>query len=237
MSSPRFTPVGPRSRRSSIPAGDVFVSDPRERELDPEIRTPHTDQYSIGLDREVGRRLAVSVVYIRKDGRDFIGWTEVAGQYLPQTATLTNGRDVQVLRLVTPPNDRIFRLTNPEGYSLKYNGLVIAVENRRARGWQAFGSYTLSRAVRAPAFERDDRRRPAGRHRGLPARHVCSRGHVRAGSERSHQRQRPPAQRSSAHAPGHGLGRRATHRLRDRGQPAASQRQTVGEDGAARQPA
>ena len=50
------------------------------------------------------------------------------------------------LRLITPPNDRRFRLTNPEGYSLTYNGLVIAVENRRSRGWQAFGSYTLSRA-------------------------------------------------------------------------------------------
>jgi hypothetical protein len=128
------------------PRGDVFVNDPRERELDPEIRTPHTDQYSVGLDREVGRRLAVSIVYVRKDGRDFIGWTEVAGQYRAEPATLTNGRAVEVLRLVTPLSDRIFRMTNPEGYSLKYNGLVMAVENRRARGWQALGSYTLSRA-------------------------------------------------------------------------------------------
>ena len=42
--------------------------------------------------------------------------------------------------------------------------------------------------VRAAALERDDRRRRAGRDRGLPARLVRSRGHVRAGSERSHQR-------------------------------------------------
>ena len=41
---------------------------------------------------------------------------------------------------------RLFRLTNPEGYSLTYNGLVMAVEKRRSHGWQAFGSYTLSRA-------------------------------------------------------------------------------------------
>ena len=76
-----FHPGRPPITTIQHPRGDVFVSDPRERELDPEIRTPHTDQYSIGLDREVGGRLAVSVVYIRKDGRDFIGWTEVAGQY------------------------------------------------------------------------------------------------------------------------------------------------------------
>ena len=41
---------------------------------------------------------------------------------------------------------RRFLLTNPDGYSLTYNGLVMAVEKRRSHGWQAFGSYTLSRA-------------------------------------------------------------------------------------------
>jgi hypothetical protein len=37
-------------------------------------------------------------------------------------------------------------LTNPEGYSLTYNGLVLAVEKRRSDRWQAFGSYTFSRS-------------------------------------------------------------------------------------------
>ena len=49
-------------------------------------------------------------------------------------------------RLTSPSEERRFLLTNPEDYSLTYNGLVIAVERRRSRGWQAFGSYTLSRA-------------------------------------------------------------------------------------------
>jgi hypothetical protein len=37
-------------------------------------------------------------------------------------------------------------LTNPDGYSLTYNGLVIAMEKRRSKGWQAFASYTWSKA-------------------------------------------------------------------------------------------
>ena len=44
------------------------------------IRAPHTDEYSVGVDREVGRRFAVAVAYIRKDGADFIGWTDVGGE-------------------------------------------------------------------------------------------------------------------------------------------------------------
>ena len=37
-------------------------------------------------------------------------------------------------------------MTNADGYSLTYNGLVVAVDKRRSNGWQAFGSYTFSRS-------------------------------------------------------------------------------------------
>ena len=47
--------------------------------------------------------------------------------------------------LVNSTADRRFLLTNPDGYSLTYNGLVMAVDKRRSNGWQAFGSYTYSR--------------------------------------------------------------------------------------------
>jgi hypothetical protein len=113
--------------------------------LNPETRTPRTDEYSIGVDREVGRRLAVAAAYVRKDGRNFIGWTDVAGQYLEEAQTLADGRSLPVFRLVNAPAARRFLLTNPDGYSMTYNGLVLTAEKRRARGWQAFGSYTLSR--------------------------------------------------------------------------------------------
>ena len=128
------------------PSGATLVRDPSQVVLDPDVRLPYTNQYSIGLDREVGGLLAVSVAYVRKDGHDFIGWTEPAGEYHEQPARLNDGRVVQVWKLTSPSEARRFHLTNPEDYSLTYNGLVIAAERRRSRGWQAFGSYTLSRA-------------------------------------------------------------------------------------------
>jgi hypothetical protein len=48
--------------------------------------------------------------------------------------------------LVNGTGTRRFLLTNPDGYTLTYNGLVAVVEKRRAQGWHAFGSYTFSRA-------------------------------------------------------------------------------------------
>jgi hypothetical protein len=58
---------------------------------------------------------------------------------------VAGGRTVPVLVLVNSTAARRFLLTNQEDYSLTYNGLVAVVEKRRARGWQAFGSYTFSR--------------------------------------------------------------------------------------------
>ena len=117
--------------------------------LDHDMRAPRTDEYSIGVDREFGRRIAASMAYIHKDGANFIGWTDAAGQYLEQTRLLPDGRSVSVFALdtsVTPTSARRFLLTNPAGYSLLYNGLVMAFEKRRSSGWQAFGSYTFSKA-------------------------------------------------------------------------------------------
>jgi TonB dependent receptor len=123
------------------------IVDPKKNLLlDPDIRAPHTDEYSVGVDREVGRRLAVTMAYVHKTGRDFIGWTDVGGVYHEETRMLPDGRSVPVFVLDNATADRRFRLTNPNGYSLTYNGLVTAVEKRRSRGWQAFGSYTFSRA-------------------------------------------------------------------------------------------
>jgi len=126
----------------------VQVIDPRlNLALDPNTRTPRTDEYSIGIDREITPRLAAAVAYIRKDGANFIAWTDVAGQYRQDTMTLANGQNLPVFVLTSPTATRRFLLTNPAGYSMTYNGLVVALDKRRSNGWQAFGSYTYSRTA------------------------------------------------------------------------------------------
>jgi hypothetical protein len=104
-----------------------------------------TDEYSIGVDRELGRRLAVALAYIRKTGSDYIAYTDVGGIYREVSRTLPNGQTLPVYVLANSTADRRFLLTNPDGYSLTYNGLVMAVEKRQSNGWQAFGSYTYSK--------------------------------------------------------------------------------------------
>lgn len=124
----------------------VSVVDPRiNLALDPNTRTPRTDEYSVGVDREITPRLAAAVAYIRKDGSNFIAWTDVGGQYRQETQTLADGRTLPVFALTNGTAARRFLLTNPDGYSLTYNGLVVALDKRQSNGWHAFGSYTFSR--------------------------------------------------------------------------------------------
>jgi len=113
--------------------------------IDPATRSPMTDEYSVGVDREVGKRLALTIAYVRKTGRDYIGWIDTGGQYGQDTRVLPDGRSLPVFVLLNGTASRRFLLTNPDGYSLAYDGVVAAFERRRADGWQAFASYTLSR--------------------------------------------------------------------------------------------
>jgi hypothetical protein len=115
--------------------------------IDSSMRTPHTDEFSAGVDREIGSRLQAAVAYIHKSGRDFIGFTDIAGQYVQQTHVLPDGSTLPVYVLTSPASSRLFFQTNPDGYFLTYNGLVTVIEKRRSNGWQALGSYTLSRTT------------------------------------------------------------------------------------------
>jgi hypothetical protein len=88
----------------------------------------------------------VAIAYVHKEGANFIGWTDVGGEYRQETRTLPDGQLLPVWVLANSTSARRFLLTNPAGYSLTYNGLVLTAEKRLSNGWQVFGSYTFSRA-------------------------------------------------------------------------------------------
>ena len=122
------------------------TTDPRKQiRIDPHTRAPQTDVYSIGVDREIASNLSVGAVYVHKIGWDFIGWEDIGGTYREESRTV-NGVTVPVFVLTNSPGARLYSLTNPDDYSLTYNGVAFVVEKRRSHVWQGFASYTYSRA-------------------------------------------------------------------------------------------
>ena len=124
----------------------VSVVDPtRNLRIDGDTEAPRTDEYSVAVDRDLGRGLSVAIAYIRKNGGNFIGWTDIGGIYREETRPLADGRVLPVLVLANGTANRRFLLTNQGDYSLTYNGLVTAIEKRPSDGWHAVASYTWSR--------------------------------------------------------------------------------------------
>jgi hypothetical protein len=113
--------------------------------IDPQTKSPRTDQIGVGLERELTTGLALSVSYVRKNGNDFIGWTDTGGVYSADTRTLPDSRSLPVFVLVNSTADRRFLLTNPSDYFLRYNGMLVTMEKRWSNHWQALASYTLSK--------------------------------------------------------------------------------------------
>jgi carboxypeptidase family protein/TonB-dependent receptor-like protein len=115
--------------------------------IDSHMRAPHSDEFSIGVDRELARDVSLAIAYVHKQGADFIAWTDVGGHYDEVPKPLADGRSIPAFVLTNSTSSQRFLLTNPTGYFSRYRGVVTALEKRRTHGWQAFGSYTYSRAV------------------------------------------------------------------------------------------
>ena len=97
-------------RRRAATRRLVSVVDPKiNLFIDPKTRAPRTDQYSIGMDRELSGRLSAAIAYIHKAGSDYIGWTDVGGQYREETQTIA--------RRPEPAGARARELHRPIGVS------------------------------------------------------------------------------------------------------------------------
>jgi hypothetical protein len=142
--------------RTLLATGEMIVENPQViARLDPATRAPRTDEYSMAIDRQLASSITVAAAYVHKNGRDAIGWVDVAGVYREGVQLLANGATVPVFRLdtaVTNAAARRFLLTNQDDYAVRYHGLVLAAERRRRQGWHVFGSYTFSRAFGLQPF-------------------------------------------------------------------------------------
>jgi hypothetical protein len=138
------------TRRTYDPVSGLYVNpvilDPKTTQaIDSSTRAPRTDEYSVGIDRQIGTLVIASAAYVRKRSRDFIGWTDVRGVYQQETRTLDNGTVVPVWQLLSGIPSRYFVLSNQDELGIDYDGLVLSVEKRMSDRWQGSASYMFSR--------------------------------------------------------------------------------------------
>ena len=165
--------------------GTVPVTDPSIQDFDPGTRPPRTDEFSIGLDRELGGQTAVAVTYVRKDGRNFIAWKNLNGVYIDKD---------ELGRWSHPggPQSRCERHADTgSAVSVDQPPGVVADVRRPRRGRRETALTRLAgvwllhvvEGVRAAAVQRNDRRRRPGRDGGRSAGQLQQATPVRARSE------------------------------------------------------
>ena len=125
----------------------LSVTDPRANiAFDPDIRAPLTDQFSIGIDRELTKNVGFSVSYVHKRSEDQISWRDIGGAYGTQTVMAPNGQPLTVFPLQSSAISRRYLRTNGDGYFTRYNGLILGVTKRYTNRWTASAGYSFSKA-------------------------------------------------------------------------------------------
>ena len=118
--------------------------------MDPDYRSPRTDQFLVGLERELFRTVGLQLSYVRKWGRDFPGWDETAGTYeqiavVDDTGQDPTGATIDVFRLTSDPGERQFRITNTDRVFTDVHAVSATLTKRMTR-WYANASATWLRA-------------------------------------------------------------------------------------------
>ena len=150
----RFNPAACPGATVATETGSCFstiisVTDPRANlRVDSNMDAPYTDQYSIGLDREIVRNVGLSATYVRKNAKNLIGWKDIGGVYGTSTASVSvfgQPQTLTVYPLLNATGARIFQRTNGPGFFSQYDGLILNLTRRYANRWMATVGYTYSR--------------------------------------------------------------------------------------------
>ena len=116
--------------------------------IDPNIQSGRTDQFNIGIERELATDVGLSVLYAHKRGSSFVAWHDSTGVYEQIEWTEPNsGITNTISRLTSDPEDRFYLLGNPDDFNTKINAVIVTLDKRMSNGWQGLASLTLLRST------------------------------------------------------------------------------------------
>jgi len=133
-----------------------FVDQLGSARVDPDIRHPGSDQYSLSIERELTRDLSVELVYVYKKFINILGCVETLGQWEPvEYFDPYTGQTYNLFSLISDPYDTEMLITNPEGGTYetvpftpetKYRTFQLNLTKRFSNNWQFIASYAYSKA-------------------------------------------------------------------------------------------
>jgi hypothetical protein len=129
----------------------VQISSNANLKIDPNFKSPYSDQFIAQVEQEVFNNFGLQVNYVHKNGENYGAWQDIAGTYeqtpyVDNQGTDATGQTVMVYKLTSPAASRVFLQTNPAGMFMRYNGVTIMGTKRMSHNWQAVASLVLSKS-------------------------------------------------------------------------------------------
>jgi hypothetical protein len=143
-------------------------SAPSIHQVDRSLKTPYSDEWTAGLEREVAPEVALALRFIHRDFKDQLQDSDINHQYLTNPATgepydlfgvlyevpgRNDGtpKEVQLpdgkpdLFIENPFFNQVLRVANSN--TARYNAIELELRRRLSRRWEMQGSYVYSRAI------------------------------------------------------------------------------------------
>ena len=123
--------------------------------FDPDIKLPHMNQLTFGIERELFSDLSVSLNYIRRDNKNFIERVNLTGEFEPVTIDYPGYGTYTVYNQLNPGEDT-YIITNPHAgdYPIvaftptrKYTGIEFVLNKRWSKKWQVLASWVYGKAT------------------------------------------------------------------------------------------
>jgi hypothetical protein len=115
--------------------------------FDKDLDQPYMDQYTLGIDRELGGGITASFTYIHREKKDFIETVSRDGIFVPITGIVEEtGRQATVYDYLNPEDDVLVYRNVPELHR-DYEGYMLVINRRLRDNWQMLLSYVYSEAT------------------------------------------------------------------------------------------
>lgn len=117
--------------------------------IDPKLKQPYSDEFNIGIEREIVSGVSAGAAYYRRNNRRrFSGINRAVplSAYTATTVTAPDGSQVTVYNQDRATLGRADRLiTNLPGLADTYNGIELTVTKRMTGKWQLVGGLSLGK--------------------------------------------------------------------------------------------
>jgi len=122
-----------------------------DRGIDRNIKNPYSDQFSVGIEREILPDFSLSLTGIYKESKDPVNEQNTATY---EEIDYYDAYGNQTIKVYNQIDDSFYLTTNLDNKT-NYKALILAFRKRLSNNWQVSGSLTLSKAKQFPKGHSD----------------------------------------------------------------------------------